>query len=724
MPTPRAEPDAATPTLAGAAAGAVVAVPFEAPGRFPPLEHFFRRPDGLASGRRSGIKPAHFIGRARRDPQILLAFALAIPIIAMEAISGMAPRPEAVAAPIAFLVLQLGLTGVRAPSRWLPSARLLLSLAFVFIGNALVDHTGSWPLTALEVPVIALAGALGGRATLLAAVGIGATLVPFVAPGVADNVRRESIAIAMAGLVIAIGSRRVVRSMEHSAERLRRANARDRRRARQLAALETVGEILAREGPTSATLDRVMAVLEATFGYRYPSVYTWDGALLHLGAQRHYEFPIESFRPDVGVIGRVARTLEPAFLPDARSDPDFEAADPNVTGEISVPLLSGGELLGILNVESDRSRQLDRDDFATMLLVGDRLAAALALGRERQKLTERSALLERLTKVDANLNSILDVDGIHERIASGAADVIPSHMNVIVLEDPASGEYRTVAVAGGDPRMLGARILPGEGISGRAIATGALAVDDRFERSSFPQTTVKARLADVLTAMSAPLISAGHVTGALTWLREGTDRPFTVQEQEIAVLLASRVVPMLANAALHQAAQEAAITDALTGIHNRRHFDASMATADALRERHAPADRRERSAILFDLDHFGAVNKRHGHQVGDRILRAFADVLRTRVRASDLVARYGGEEFVVIMDGATRDDAVRLADEVRLAFRQGSIDGADDGTSITTVSAGCASLDRTEVSGTLLLERADVGLAMAKAGGRDQVVAA
>jgi diguanylate cyclase (GGDEF)-like protein len=94
------------------------------------------------------------------------------------------------------------------------------------------------------------------------------------------------------------------------------------------------------------------------------------------------------------------------------------------------------------------------------------------------------------------------------------------------------------------------------------------------------------------------------------------------------------------------------------------------------------------------------------------------------VRASDLVARYGGEEFVVIMDGATRDDAVRLADEVRLAFRQGSIDGADDGTSITTVSAGCASLDRTEVSGTLLLERADVGLAMAKAGGRDQVVAA
>lgn len=88
------------------------------------------------------------------------------------------------------------------------------------------------------------------------------------------------------------------------------------------------------------------------------------------------------------------------------------------------------------------------------------------------------------------------------------------------------------------------------------------------------------------------------------------------------------------------------------------------------------------------------------------------------------MARYGGEEFVVILDGAARDEAVRLADDIRLAFRQGSIDAAGEGTTITTVSAGCASLDRSEILGAVLLERADVGLAMAKAGGRDQVVAA
>jgi len=127
---------------------------------------------------------------------------------------------------------------------------------------------------------------------------------------------------------------------------------------------------------------------------------------------------------------------------------------------------------------------------------------------------------------------------------------------------------------------------------------------------------------------------------------------------------------------------------------------------------------------MFDLDHFGQVNKLHGHLVGDRILRSFADVVRRRVRASDLVARYGGEEFVVILDGATLGDAVRLANEIRESFggvRFALPDGAAIGC---TVSAGCSALAQSETATTLLLERADVGLAMAKGSGRNRVVAA
>jgi diguanylate cyclase (GGDEF)-like protein len=110
--------------------------------------------------------------------------------------------------------------------------------------------------------------------------------------------------------------------------------------------------------------------------------------------------------------------------------------------------------------------------------------------------------------------------------------------------------------------------------------------------------------------------------------------------------------------------------------------------------------------------------------VGDQVLRLFADTLRTRARGSDLVARYGGEEFVVILDDASRDDATRIAEEVRTAFAKLRVDIPGGDAVRTTVSAGAATLDAWEVEGSQLLQRADVALAMAKQAGRNQVVAA
>jgi diguanylate cyclase (GGDEF)-like protein len=220
------------------------------------------------------------------------------------------------------------------------------------------------------------------------------------------------------------------------------------------------------------------------------------------------------------------------------------------------------------------------------------------------------------------------------------------------------------------------------------------------------------------------MVIGEEIAGVVTWLRGDLTRPFSDQEQEVAALLAGKVGLALANARLHQKTRDAAITDPLTGIHNRRHFDAALEREDAIRQR-IPAEKRGmRSAILFDLDHFGTVNKRFGHQVGDRVLRLFADTLKARSRTSDLMARYGGEEFVVILEGASRDEAIGIAEQVRAAFSKQSVDTGTGQRLTSTVSAGCSTLDPWEVEGMLLLERADVALAMAKAGGRDQVVAA
>lgn len=117
-------------------------------------------------------------------------------------------------------------------------------------------------------------------------------------------------------------------------------------------------------------------------------------------------------------------------------------------------------------------------------------------------------------------------------------------------------------------------------------------------------------------------------------------------------------------------------------------------------------------------------NKLHGVQVGDQALRVFAHVLRERMRQTDMVARYGGEEFVVLLDGADRDQAVRVAEEIRSRLASRTI-AAEDGAPLRfTVSAGCAALDDAEPTSEALLRTADVALSMAKRGGRNRVVAA
>jgi diguanylate cyclase (GGDEF)-like protein len=689
---------------------------------FPPLLHVRRDPRSKSVVRRWTLRRLAF--RVRNDPQLLLATAIALAVLALEWLAGL-KRPLGLLGPVAFVAGQLWLTSIRTTPHWLPAARLALCLAFIGLANVWLGGTTSWPLTALALPVVALAAARGGRGSrIVAFAGLVLMLSPLAAPATVLVDRQEVLAVATASIVVVIGSRRVVVNLERSSDRLRSANLRARRRTRQLAAIESVGRLLAREGPTVAALDSVMGVLEETFGYRYPSVYVWDGTVLRLGAQRNYRFPIEVVTADQGVVGRVVRTREAAFLPNARADPAFLSADPEVVSEIAIPLESETELLGILNVESSGDNRLDDEDFALMQIVGDRLAAALALGRERQKLTERAALLDRLTSFATALGSSLDPATMDEEVSAGASVVIPADMVVLINRNEESGRFVVTAVSGGDASVLGRSIEVGEGVSGRAIALRGVAIDNHLDRARFPKAAANVNLPDVVAGMAAPMVIGDRVVGLVTWLRGNVEESFTAQEQEVAGLLAGKVGLALANARLHQQTATAAITDPLTGLRNRRHFDSTLEREDAVRRRIAAEKRPPRSAILFDLDHFGQVNKQHGHQVGDRVLRLFADTLRARARASDLVARFGGEEFVVILDNATRDDALRIAEDVRTAFAKLKVEIPGDAAIRTTVSAGCATLEAWEVEGSLLLERADVALAMAKHGGRNQVVAA
>ena len=163
-----------------------------------------------------------------------------------------------------------------------------------------------------------------------------------------------------------------------------------------------------------------------------------------------------------------------------------------------------------------------------------------------------------------------------------------------------------------------------------------------------------------------------------------------------------------------------ALTDPLTGIANRKAFDATLRNA----ARQAMETGAELSLLFLDIDNFKRFNDTWGHQIGDQALRLVAKTLTDNVKGQDLASRYGGEEFAVILPQTALDDAVTLANKIRHAFAVRKLVKKDTGETIggITVSIGVSRFEPGE-SMSRFLERADHALYAAKRDGRNRVVA-
>ena len=170
-----------------------------------------------------------------------------------------------------------------------------------------------------------------------------------------------------------------------------------------------------------------------------------------------------------------------------------------------------------------------------------------------------------------------------------------------------------------------------------------------------------------------------------------------------------------------------AFTDELTGLYNRHGFNELAGIY--MREAAAPKRDERKSVIikdlsvaLFDLDHFKQVNDTYGHDGGDKVLAAFAKIIKARVREIDVPARWGGEELVLALIGASETDAARLADELRKDLIAAKIMIGRQRIMVTT-SCGVASIGNAKTLNELIAN-ADRALYAAKHGGRNMVVRA
>jgi diguanylate cyclase (GGDEF)-like protein len=154
--------------------------------------------------------------------------------------------------------------------------------------------------------------------------------------------------------------------------------------------------------------------------------------------------------------------------------------------------------------------------------------------------------------------------------------------------------------------------------------------------------------------------------------------------------------------------------DPLTGLANRRFF------SERIQEMISLANRRSQplSLIMTDIDHFKKVNDTWGHDAGDRVLKAYAGLMKTRTRSEDLVARFGGEEFIILMPLADVREAFAYAERIRCDLAEQDLLETGHPVTASFGVAGLCSGDTCE----MLIKRADTALYEAKASGRNRTV--
>lgn len=220
-----------------------------------------------------------------------------------------------------------------------------------------------------------------------------------------------------------------------------------------------------------------------------------------------------------------------------------------------------------------------------------------------------------------------------------------------------------------------------------------------------------------LSTIEIPMMARGSVYGLLVLAIDSADafvRLYGVQR--LGRALADSMSLALSNIALRDKLRTQSLRDPLTGLYNRRYMEDALERYVSLAERTgAPT-----SVVMIDLDHFKALNDRHGHAKGDAVLRDVAAQLVGGLRPSDVVCRYGGEELLVILPNCNLEDACLRAEVLR-ARVEGLSDAHDAQIS---ASFGIASIPETSTSHADLVPMADAALYAAKQQGRNRVICA
>ena len=340
------------------------------------------------------------------------------------------------------------------------------------------------------------------------------------------------------------------------------------------------------------------------------------------------------------------------------------------------------------------------------------VAPKLEILRLRSEVDGRDTLVRRVRKFNESLRSV-DATDFWTQITISSAELLQAERASLMVYDEATDTFQIKAVVGANASIMSDKD-PGRRVSRVVFEKGQPIVVRKLAGSGLiPLTNERDYRSE--SFISSPVKLGDRKIAVINFTDKADGRGFDRRDLDLVQTITSQIAVAIDREELKEKAgefEQLSVTDALTGLLNRRYIEERLMEEVKRSNRHGYP----MSLLMLDVDHFKSYNDTYGHPEGDEALKLVANIIRETLRGADVAARYGGEEFAILLPQTNDDEAAMIAERIR-----SNIEHAKFPKRAVTASIGVASCSAELCSKKGLVDAADLALYDAKRRGRNSV---